>query len=476
VSLPPCNRTRAINCIHCDRYDNRTLGLVETQVAHLAKLAGWADAYTETYGYDAETGFLTSAQYTDDPSWNGSWAYDASGNRTGTGWDYDRLNRMTASPGIQNYVHDMAGNRLWRDHMANSPNVVKMTWDELNRMKSVQGTQDGSVNFYRADGLRARRVTGIGIGFNVDDQGAVSGYYDTYSLDRPTWRYYHDGQAPFEDDVTYDPGSGTRKDVTRYALGARGGDMAEAVLAMGGSGERTVRSYPLYDGHGNTVAQVARADDDAPDASFAPVPGAPAFKLGARRKYDAWGQVRWSEGSPLDQGYCGSLQHRRDAESGLVYMRARYYEPWTGRFLSEDPAMDGANWYVYCTNDPVNRVDPDGETDSVSRAQQTAFLKGLVTGNWQDLVDILEIIATAFGAPVDSGMLSTVLDTLQKVPTPKGGLKQTRLILQDMGCRKMAKNIIEHILRLITDHPYDYKHHLDELRIFTENIYKRSKR
>jgi RHS repeat-associated protein len=250
--------------------------------------------------------------------------------------------------------------RLWNDHMVNSPNVVKHTWDELNRMKSLQGAQDGSVNFYRADGLRARRVTGIGIGFNVDDQGAVSGYYDTYSLDRPTWRYYHDGQAPFEDDVTYNPGSGTRKDVTRYALGARGGDMVETVLAMGGSGERTVRSYPLYDGHGNTVAQVARAEDDAPGGSFVAVPGAPAFELGARRKYDAWGQVRWSEGTPLDQGHCGNLQHRRDAESGLVYMRARYYEPWTGRFLSEDPAMDGANWYVYCHNDPVNKVDATG--------------------------------------------------------------------------------------------------------------------
>jgi RHS repeat-associated protein len=68
--------------------------------------------------------------------------------------------------------------------------------------------------------------------------------------------------------------------------------------------------------------------------------------------------VRWSEGSPLDQGYCGSLQHRRDAESGLVYMRARYYEPWTGRFLSEDPAMDGANWYAYCDSDPINFADP----------------------------------------------------------------------------------------------------------------------
>jgi RHS repeat-associated protein len=154
--------------------------------------------------------------------------------------------------------------------------------------------------------------------------------------------------------------------------------MAETVLAMGSSGERTVRSYPLYDGHGNTVGQVARAEDDAPGGSFVAVPGAPAFELGARRKYDAWGQVRWSEGSPLDQGYCGSLQHRRDAESGLVYMRVRYYEPWTGRFLSEDPAMDGANWYVYCANDPVNLFDPDGLADhSTSGWYQFHMIMGM---------------------------------------------------------------------------------------------------
>jgi RHS repeat-associated protein len=175
--------------------------------------------------------------------------------------------------------------------------------------------------------------------------------------------------------VTYNPGSGIRKDVTRYALGARGGDMAETALAMGSSGERTVRSYPLYDGHGNTVAQVARAEDDAPGGSFVAVPGAPAFELAARRKCGAWGQVRWSKGSPLDQGYCGNLQHRRDAESGLVYMRARYYEPWTGRFLSEDPAMDGANWYVYCANDPVNMFDPEGR-----KAKVGVFLLSVMLG------------------------------------------------------------------------------------------------
>jgi hypothetical protein len=51
----------------------------------------------------------------------------------------------------------------------------------------------------------------------------------------------------------------------------------------------------------------------------------------------------------------------QDDESGLTYMRARYYEPWTGRFVSEDPSMDGYNWYRYCENDPVNRADANGK-------------------------------------------------------------------------------------------------------------------
>ena len=43
-----------------------------------------------------------------------------------------------------------------------------------------------------------------------------------------------------------------------------------------------------------------------------------------------------------------------------AYLRARYYDPTTGRFTSEDPAKDGLNWYVYCGNNPINRWDPTG--------------------------------------------------------------------------------------------------------------------
>jgi len=41
---------------------------------------------------------------------------------------------------------------------------------------------------------------------------------------------------------------------------------------------------------------------------------------------------------------------------------ARYDDPEVGRFTSSDPAKDGLNWYIYCANNPLICVDPDGNT------------------------------------------------------------------------------------------------------------------
>ena len=51
-----------------------------------------------------------------------------------------------------------------------------------------------------------------------------------------------------------------------------------------------------------------------------------------------------------------------DAESGLTYMRNRYYQPSTGRFIQRDPIgyAGGLNLYAYCGGDPISRKDPDG--------------------------------------------------------------------------------------------------------------------
>ena len=73
-------------------------------------------------------------------------------------------------------------------------------------------------------------------------------------------------------------------------------------------------------------------------------------------EYDAFGnRLKGSDPDPF--GYCGEYY---DSESGNIYLRARYYNSETGRFISEDPAKDGVNWYVYCSGNPVMFVDPSG--------------------------------------------------------------------------------------------------------------------
>jgi RHS repeat-associated protein len=52
-----------------------------------------------------------------------------------------------------------------------------------------------------------------------------------------------------------------------------------------------------------------------------------------------------------------------DVEIGLYYFRARYYNPYMGRFLQADPVGYEAdmNLYRYCMNNPVNMRDPFGQ-------------------------------------------------------------------------------------------------------------------
>ncbi|MFP4364875.1 MAG: RHS repeat-associated core domain-containing protein [Spirochaetia bacterium] len=49
-----------------------------------------------------------------------------------------------------------------------------------------------------------------------------------------------------------------------------------------------------------------------------------------------------------------------DTDTGLYYFNARWYSPNTGRFITEDPARDGLNWFVYCSQNPLIYVDPTG--------------------------------------------------------------------------------------------------------------------
>jgi RHS repeat-associated protein len=73
-----------------------------------------------------------------------------------------------------------------------------------------------------------------------------------------------------------------------------------------------------------------------------------------------WGTTPADTGTVLRFRWAG---REYDQETGLYYMRARYYDPQLGKFLSEDPigVEGGLNLYGYVGNDPANRTDPFGE-------------------------------------------------------------------------------------------------------------------
>ena len=70
----------------------------------------------------------------------------------------------------------------------------------------------------------------------------------------------------------------------------------------------------------------------------------------------------------------------RDAESGLYYLQARYYDPSTGQFMSVDPALAVTGIrYGYAESDPVNFVDPLGLASS---PQATSSCQSNPTSWW----------------------------------------------------------------------------------------------
>jgi len=79
--------------------------------------------------------------------------------------------------------------------------------------------------------------------------------------------------------------------------------------------------------------------------------------------YDEFGKVlNQEEAIPNPFKYVGQFGVM-DEENGLFYMRARYYDPEVGRFISKDPIglLGGLNMFTYVGNNPVNLIDPEGK-------------------------------------------------------------------------------------------------------------------
>ena len=80
--------------------------------------------------------------------------------------------------------------------------------------------------------------------------------------------------------------------------------------------------------------------------------------------YDAWGAPLWCTGELAET--LGKVQPFRyrgyvfDEETGLYYLRSRYYNPRWGRFVNADGAIIQKNLFAYCSNGPIVGYDPSG--------------------------------------------------------------------------------------------------------------------
>lgn len=265
-----------------------------------------------------------------------SWRYDAGGrpekrfrspgataftppSYTATYHPDNRMNTVTPGGGSSaTVVSDLDGNMtsvpLWEPSRAWAATVP--SWDARNRLIGIS-TANATVSYaYDAEGnLVSRTQGGQTTRYTVDPGGALSQQLIEH---RP------DGSKTF---YVYGPGL-----LYEESFNAAGTSLA-------------TRSYH-YDQVGSTVA--------LSDAAGA---------VTGRLEYTAYGVMSFTTGIVDTKfRFVGSYGVQTDLGTGLLQMRARWYSPSLGRFLSEDPIGfgGGMNWHAYCGGDPLMRVDPEG--------------------------------------------------------------------------------------------------------------------
>jgi len=117
--------------------------------------------------------------------------------------------------------------------------------------------------------------------------------------------------------------------------------------------------------------------------------------------YDAFGAIRSSAGSQAnDFKFTGE---QSDSSTGLEYLRARYYDPAAGSFISRDSYGGSAkqplsqNRFAYAEANPVNKTDPSGHCTSAAameriKKSRPKFRSGRIGEIWQEAWDKAEQI------------------------------------------------------------------------------------
>jgi RHS repeat-associated protein len=218
-------------------------------------------------------------------------------------------NELTSTPSTT-YTHDANGNTTSK---TDSTGTTNYSWDYENRLTSVTLPGGGGTVSFKYDPLGRRIYKSSSSGTSV---------------------YAYDGDNLIEETNA----SGAA--VARYSQNVDV-DVLDEPLAMLRS---SATSYYNADGLGS-ITSLSNS----------------AGSLAQTYGYDSFGKQTSSSGSLTNPfQYTG---REFDTETNLYFYRARYYDPTTGRFPSEDPAgfsSDSLNFYAYVSNNPLVFSDPSG--------------------------------------------------------------------------------------------------------------------
>ena len=152
--------------------------------------------------------------------------------------------------------------------------------------------------------------------------------------------------------------------------------------------------------------------------------------------YDAWGKPLSVTGSLANTiGYYNPFRYRGyvyDVETGLYYLRSRYYNPRWGRFVNADANIGHSqgiishNIMAYCCNRPINNFDPDGKW--LLFASMCALLGGILyvdhkIANMPGLTEEEKLVARAH--PIEAAIAKKASDVAGELTNTYWGKNAT---------------------------------------------------